>query len=124
MDISTELNEIIMAAYREAETRGHEYLTPEHVLYASLFFDRGREIILSCGGNVESLARDLEGFFGEHVPVMEGAKPSQSIGFQSVMENAIMHTASAEKQSVEIDDIIASIFEERESRAAHFLARQ
>ena len=63
MDISTELNEIIVAAYREAESRGHEYLTPEHVLYASLFFDRGREIILPCGGNVESLAKDLEGFF-------------------------------------------------------------
>ena len=71
MDISTELNEIIMAAYREAESRGHEYLTPEHVLYASLFFDRGREIILACGGNVETLARDLEGFFAQHVPVTE-----------------------------------------------------
>jgi ATP-dependent Clp protease ATP-binding subunit ClpA len=124
MDISTELNEIIMAAYREAETRGHEYLTPEHVLYASLFFERGREIILACGGSVEALVKDLEGFFGVHVPVIEGAKPSQSIGFQSVMENAIMHTASAEKESVEIDDIIASIFEEQESHAAHFLSRQ
>ena len=70
MDISKDLNEIIMAAYREAETRGHEYLTPEHVLYASLFFDRGKEIILSCGGSVESLARDLEGFFGARVPVV------------------------------------------------------
>ncbi len=40
------------------------------------------------------------------------------------MENAILHTASAEKDSVEIDDIIASMFEEQESYAAHFLARQ
>jgi ATP-dependent Clp protease ATP-binding subunit ClpA len=124
MDISRELNEIIVAAYREAESRGHEYLTPEHVLYESLFFDRGREIILSCGGNMESLSKDLEGFFDAHVPVMEGAKPEQSAGFQSVMENAIMHTASAEKESVEIDDILASIFEEKESFAAHFLSRQ
>jgi len=124
MDISRELNEIIVAAYHEAESRGHEYLTPEHVLYASLFFDRGREIIAACGGNVESLTKDLEGFFGVHVPVTEGAKPAQSAGFQSVMENAIMHTASAEKESVEIDDIIASIFEEKESFAAHYLSRQ
>ncbi len=124
MDISTELNEIIMAAYHEAETRGHEYLTPEHVLYASLFFERGREIILACGGSLEALAKDLEGFFKTHVPVTEGLKPSQSIGFQSVMENAIMHTASAEKESVEIDDILASIFEEQESYAAHYLSAQ
>ena len=124
MDISKELNEIIVAAYREAESRGHEYLTPEHVLYASLFFDRGREIILSCGGNVEGLSKDLEDFFDTHMPVVEGGKPAQSAGFQSVMENAIMHTASADKESVEIDDILASIFEEKESFAAHFLTRQ
>jgi ATP-dependent Clp protease ATP-binding subunit ClpA len=124
MDISTELNEIIMAAYREAESKGHEYLTPEHVLYASLFFDRGREIVLSCGGNVESLSRDLEGFFAQHVPVTDGLRPTQSEGFQSVMQNAILHTASAEKRSVDIDDVIAAMFEERESFAAHYLARQ
>ena len=124
MDISTELNQIIVAAYREAESRRHEYLTPEHVLYASLFFDRGREIILSCGGNVESLAKDLEEFFRTRVPVVENSKPIQSAGFQSIMENAILHTASAEKESVEIDDILASMLEEKESYAAHFLARQ
>jgi ATP-dependent Clp protease ATP-binding subunit ClpA len=124
MDISQDLNKIIVAAYHEAETRGHEYLTPEHVLFASLFFDRGKEIILSCGGNIENLARDLEEFFAHRLPVAENSKPIQSAGFQAVMENAILHTASAEKDSVEIDDIIASMMEEKESFAAHFLARQ
>ncbi len=124
MDISTELNEIIVAAYREAESRGHEYLTPEHVLYASLFFDRGKQIILACGGNVEALAKDLEGFLRTHVPVGESSKPVQSTGFQSVMENAILHTASSEKESVEIDDILASILDEKESFASHYLQRQ
>ncbi len=124
MDISPELNKIIVAAYHEAETRGHEYLTPEHVLFASLFFDRGKEIILSCGGNIERLARDLEEFFKTRLPVARNAKPIQSTGFQTVMESAILHTASAEKDSVEIDDILASMMEEKESFAAHFLARQ
>lgn len=124
MDISNELNQIIIAAYREAESRSHEYLTPEHVLYASLFFDRGREIISQCGGDVRSLTRDIEEYFTGHVPTSESSKPIQSAGFQSVMERAILHTASAEKQTVEIDDILVSIFDEKESFAAHFLARQ
>src|SRR5271157_2419190 len=124
MDISAELNEIIVAAYREAESRGHEYLTPEHVLYASLFFDRGREIILACGGNVDTLAKDLEGFFRTRIPVAENSKPIQSAGFQSIMENAILHTVSSEKGSVEIDDILASMLEEKESFAAHYLMQQ
>src|SRR5512138_1640798 len=122
MDISAELNQIIVAAYREAESRGHEYLTPEHVLYASLFFDRGKEIILACGGNLESLEKKLEEFLKTRVPTVESSKPIQSAGFQSVMENAILHTASSEKDAVEIDDIFASILEEKESYAAHFLA--
>jgi ATP-dependent Clp protease ATP-binding subunit ClpA len=124
MDISTELNEVLIAAYREAESRNHEYLTPEHVLYASLFFDRGGEIISSCGGNVAEITRDLEEFFARHVPVVDGSKPIQSAGFQTVMERAILHTASAEKDTVRIDDILASIIDEKESFAAHYLARQ
>jgi ATP-dependent Clp protease ATP-binding subunit ClpA len=124
VDISSELNDIIVAAYHEAESRNHEYLTPEHVLYASLFFDRGKEIVSACGGDLEGLNRDLEEFFTRHVPLVDGGKPIQSAGFQSVMENAILHTVSAEKESVEIDDIFVSIMEEKESFAAHYLTRQ
>ncbi len=124
MEIGSELNQIIIAAYREAESRDHEYLTPEHVLYASLFFDRGSEIVTQCGGNVRSLAQDIEQYFKVHVPMAENSKPIQSAAFQSVMERAILHTASAEKDTVEIDDILVSIFEEKESFAAHYLARQ
>jgi ATP-dependent Clp protease ATP-binding subunit ClpA len=124
MEISDELNRIIIAAYREAESRNHEYLTPEHVLYASLFFDRGREIISRCGGDIRALTGDIEGFFREHLAVVEDSKPVQSVGFQSVMERAILHTASADKDTVEIDDILVSIFEEKESFAAHLMGRQ
>jgi ATP-dependent Clp protease ATP-binding subunit ClpA len=124
VEISTELNQIILAAYREAEAQNHEYLTPEHVLYASLFFDRGRQIVVACGGNVDDLTKDLEEFFRARIPVVENSKPIQSSGFKSVMENAILHTASSEKPSVEIDDVLASMMEEKESFAAHFLARQ
>ncbi len=124
MDISGELNQIIIAAYKEAESRNHEYLTPEHVLYAALFFDRGREIVQQCGGNVRSLLEDLEEFLKTRVPVVESSKPIQSAGFQAVMERAILHTASAEKEAVQVDDILVSIFEERDSFAAHFMAKQ
>ena len=124
MEISSELNEVLIAAYREAESRSHEYLTPEHVLYAALFFDRGRQVVSSCGGDVAGLTHDIEDFFSRHVPVVDSSKPVQSAGFQEVMERAILHTASAQKDTVQVDDILASIMEERESFAAHFLARQ
>ena len=124
MEISTELNEMLIAAYHEAQSRRHEYLTPEHVLFAAVFFDRGRQIITACGGDIAELTRDLEGFFAGHLPVVDSSDPIQSAGFQAMMENAVLHTASADKGTVQVDDILASIMEEKESFAVHFLARQ
>ena len=125
MDISTELNEIIVAAYHEAESRGHEYLTPEHVLYASLFFDRGREIILSCGGNVGGPRQGSGGVLRDPHAGRRKAESRSSRRDSSLSWKTPSSTPPPpEKESVEIDDILASIFEEKESFAAHFLTRQ
>ena len=80
--------------------------------------------MVSCGGNLRRLRRELERFLKDRVPVVEGAKPVQSAGFQAVMERALLHTVSAEKKTVEIDDVLVAIFDEKESFAAHFLARE
>jgi ATP-dependent Clp protease ATP-binding subunit ClpA len=124
MDVSPELRAILLAAWNEAETRSHEYITPEHVLYASLAFERGKRIVRGCGGDPARLGRELERFLKDRVPVVEGAEPAQSAGFRAVMERALLHTASAEKKNVEIDDVLVAIFDEKESFAAHFLARE
>jgi ATP-dependent Clp protease ATP-binding subunit ClpA len=44
MEISTVLNQILMAAYNEAKNRKLEYLRPDHVLLASLYFPDGRRL--------------------------------------------------------------------------------
>src|SRR5512137_1148857 len=124
MEVSRDLHAILLAAWNEAESRGHEYITPEHVLYASLAFERGKRIVLGCGGDPRRLGRELERFLKDRVPVVEGAEPVQSAGFQAVMERALLHTASAEKKTVEIDDVLVAIFDEKDSFAAHFLTRE
>ena len=55
MEASRELNAILLAAWHEAETRHHEYLTPEHVLFAALAFDRPRGIVWINGNQSDSL---------------------------------------------------------------------
>ncbi|MEK7244147.1 MAG: Clp protease N-terminal domain-containing protein, partial [Thermodesulfobacteriota bacterium] len=60
MKISENLNRIIMAAYAEANVRRHEFITPEHLLYACLFFDEGKEIIVHCGGDPARLKKVIE----------------------------------------------------------------
>ena len=60
MKISDTLNQIIMAAYAEANMRHHEYITPEHLLYAALFFEEGIEIIENCVGDTQHLKTLLD----------------------------------------------------------------
>jgi ATP-dependent Clp protease ATP-binding subunit ClpA len=122
MKINEELNHILRTAYTEAKVRTHEYLTPEHILFASLFFESPREILRRCGGDVENLRAKLEDFFRNKLPkASENGEPLQSIGFQNVMDRAVYHTAASQKKELDIGDLLISIYDERESHAAFFL---
>lgn len=124
MKISENLNQIIMAAYAEANSRSHEFVTPEHLLYASLFFDEGAEIIQRCGGNPEHLKRKLSKYLRESNPGIEGARSVQSLGFQNILERAVWHTTSAQKDILELGDVLVSILDEKESHASFFLRKE
>jgi ATP-dependent Clp protease ATP-binding subunit ClpA len=84
----------------------------------------GIEIIENCGGNIENMNRSLEEFFSEKLErVAEGTEYvlQQTIAFQRVIQRAVNHVRSAEKQEVEVSDIMASIFLEKDSHAAYIL---
>jgi ATP-dependent Clp protease ATP-binding subunit ClpA len=93
-------------------------------LYAALFFDDGAEIIQKCGGDPEHLKRVLSKHLRESSPVVDGAQSVQSLGFQNILERAVWHTTSAQKDIVELGDVLVSIFDERESYASFFLRKE
>lgn len=125
MRVTQELNNVIAAAYSEAKARSHEYVTPEHILYASLFFDGGSKIITACGGDIARLKKELEEFFkGDYIPIKEGKEPIQSDGFQNVVENAMLHVVSAGKQVLDVGDMYAALYYEKESFAVSFLEQE
>ncbi len=122
--ISKELSVTLGLAVREAKKRRHEYVCVEHILFAILYDSVGIEIIENCGGNVENMNRLLEEFFNEKLErVAEGTEYvlQQTIAFQRVIQRAVNHVRSAEKQEVEVSDIMASIFLEKDSNAAFIL---
>ena len=122
MKINEELHHILRAAYIEAKVREHEYLTPEHILFASLFFESTKEIVRRCGGNVDHLRARIEDFFTKKIPKgSESNDPVQSASFQKVMERSLFHNVSAQKKELDIGDILISIYDEKESFAAYFL---
>lgn len=125
--ISKELSETLGFAVREAKKRRHEYVSIEHLLFAILFDSTGVEIIEKCDGNVENLKNTLEVFFNEKlekVPDGDEYILQQTIGFQRVIQRAVNHVRSAEKQEIDVSDILASIFQEKDSHAEYFLSTE
>jgi ATP-dependent Clp protease ATP-binding subunit ClpA len=124
LEIQEELNRILAVAFADARSRKHEYLTPEHILYASLFFASGAGIIDRCGANVELMKKELETYLNERVPRAAKTDPAPSLGFQDLMERAVVHSVAAEKKLLEIGDLYAALLEEKESFAAYLLQRE
>lgn len=125
--ISKELSVTLGLAVREAKKRRHEYVCIEHILFAILYDSIGIEIIENCGGSIENLNKGLESFFDqklEKVPDGTEYVLQQTIAFQRVIQRAVNHVRSAEKQEVEVSDILASIFLEKDSHAAFLLQKE
>lgn len=124
MQVDRELQQLLSAAYQEARQRRHEYLTPEHILYAATFFDYPKEILEACDIDPDGLREDLETYLEEDMPKLEEDEdPSQSVAFQSVIERAVFHTESSSKATVDIGDILVSIYDESKSHGSFFLRR-
>ena len=89
-----------------------------------MYDNSGIEIIESCGGNVENIKHAIEQFFDEkmdRVPSNDEYVLQQTVGFQRVIQRAVNHVRSAEKHEVDVGDILASIFQEKDSHAEFFL---
>ena len=124
MQIDRELQALLSAAYQEAKQRQHEFLTPEHILYAALYFDYPRDVLEACDVDADTIREALEEYLEDEVPTVgEEEDPSQSLGFQSVIERAVFHTEASSKEQVEIGDILVSIFDEASSHSSFFLRR-
>jgi ATP-dependent Clp protease ATP-binding subunit ClpA len=122
--ISKELSTALGFAVREAKKRRHEYVCVEHVLYAILNHESGSDTIEKCGGNPEQIKQELEKFFDEKLTKIDSQEEyvlQQTIGFQRMIQRAINHARSAEKSEVNLGDILASIFQEKDSHAAFYL---
>lgn len=123
MRIHEEVQSVLNAAYQEAKQKHHEYLTPEHVLLASLYFDGIRSIIEECGADPDTILQDIEGYLEKQIPVVEDSEPIQTVGFQEVIERAVFHTQSSQKGEVDLGDIVVSIFQEEKGFGSYYLKK-
>jgi ATP-dependent Clp protease ATP-binding subunit ClpA len=123
MRVSEEVQAIFNAAYNEAKTRKHEYLTPEHVLYAALSFESAKRILEEAGTDLAQVKLGMEAYFDQKIPIAHEADPAQTVGFQSVVDRAVMQSQAAAKQEIDVADILVSLYDEEKNYSSYYLRK-
>ena len=125
--IAQPLNHCIQQAFACARDSRHEYLTLEHLLLAMQEDPLVATAISACGGNPGDLKQDLEGFLKARMEPLAGegpASPIPTLGFNRVMERAILQAISSERPAVDSGSVLVSMLQEKESQAVYLLKRQ
>ena len=123
---SPALEVILNVAFREAVSRGHAYLSLEHLLYALAHDPDGEHILSACGADLPELRRDLDLYLDESIEKQRrgAAKdPEQTVAFRRVLQTAILHVQSAQREEANAGDILAAILQQPKSYAADLLER-
>jgi ATP-dependent Clp protease ATP-binding subunit ClpA len=124
---STAVEVVLHIALREAVSRRHAYLTLEHLLYALAHDPDGERILGACGVDLGLLRRSLNRYLDdsiEQVPRGQEREPEQTVAFRRVLQAAILHVQSAQRQEAQVGDILAAILQQPKTHAAAMLAEQ
>src|SRR4029079_12638164 len=122
--ITKELENTLNLAFAEATTRQHEYVTLEHLLLALLNDPTARDVIYHCGGNVDTLKKDVEEFFASHSEMVSAdlsTLPEQTTAFQQVLQYALLNAQASEQQEVNGGCVVAALFHAKHSHAVFLL---
>ncbi len=125
--IAQELEVSLHMAFVEARQKRHEFITVEHLLLALLDNPSAAEVLRACAANIEELRKELSNFITEHTPTVNGSEEidtQPTLGFQRVIQRAILHVQSSGKKEVTGANVLVAIFGEKDSHAVYFLQRQ
>lgn len=127
--ISQELEASIQMAFAHARHERHEFITVEHLLLAMLDNSSGREVLEACSAKIDDLRKALQDFIQENTPIVSGESDvdtQPTLGFQRVIQRAIMHVQSTStgKKEVHGANILVAIYGEKDSHAVFYLHQQ
>ena len=122
--IAQELEVSLHLAFVEARQKRHEFITVEHLLLAMLDNPSAAHVLRACGADLDELRAVLADFIATHTPVLPGSgevDTQPTVGFQRVIQRAILHVQSTNKKEVTGANILVALFSEKDSHAVFFL---
>ena len=125
--IAQELEVSLHMAFMDARQKRHELITVEHLLLAMLDNPSASEVLNACGAKIDKLRSDITGHIKEHTPIVSGSDDvdtQPTLGFQRVIQRAMLHVQSSGKKEVTGANVLVAIFGEKDSHAVYFLHQQ
>src|SRR3989338_9543054 len=125
--IAQEFEVSLHLAFVEARQKRHEFITVEHLLLAMLDNPSAAQVLRANNMDVDELRRVVADFVDRHTPIVPGhgdVDTQPTIGFQRVIQRAILHVQSTNKKEVSGANILAALFGEKDSHAVHFLSER
>ncbi|MCP5266027.1 MAG: ATP-dependent Clp protease ATP-binding subunit ClpA [Burkholderiaceae bacterium] len=127
--IAQELEVSLHMAFVEARQQRHEFITVEHLLLALLDNPSAADVLRNCAASIDDLRKNLTGFIKENTPVVPGTEEidtQPTLGFQRVIQRAIMHVQSTSNGKKEVTgaNVLVAIFGEKDSHAVYYLHQQ
>ncbi|MDO9282271.1 MAG: ATP-dependent Clp protease ATP-binding subunit ClpA [Methylotenera sp.] len=125
--IAQELEVSLHMAFMDARQKRHELITVEHLLLAMIDNPTAAEVLRACGAKLEILRTELNQYIEEHTPTVIGlddVDTQPTLGFQRVIQRAMLHVQSSGKKEVTGANVLVAIFGEKDSHAVFFLHQQ
>ena len=125
--IAQELEVSLHMAFVEARQKRHEFITVEHLLLALCDNPSASEVLKACAAKIDELKKALSDFVMQHTPTVAGTgevDTQPTLGFQRVIQRAILHVQSSGKKEVTGANVLVAIYGEKDSHAVYFLHQQ
>jgi len=125
--IAQELEVSLHMAFMDARQKRHELITVEHLLLAMIDNPTAAEVLRACGAKFDVLRSELNQYIEEHTPTVNGegeVDTQPTLGFQRVIQRAMLHVQSSGKKEVTGANVLVAIYGEKDSHAVFFLHQQ
>ena len=133
MLISEELENTLQRAVDRAKASRHEFVAPEHLLFALTTDEVAAEILYHCGADLDGLRSAIDAFLDNNMPAFpenvagpdgEPPDPSYTLGCQLVLQLAASHVQSSGKEQIDGGNVLAALFRDEASHATYFLKKE
>ena len=125
--ISKDLEQSLSQAVQLAHEARHEFVTTEHLLLALLDNNSAMAVLQACKADISQLRADLALHLADNLETIGEnveLKTQPSIGFQRVLQRAIVHVQGSGRSEVEGENVLVAMFSERDSFAVYYLDAQ